>query len=135
MQSAKSVFVLLKTQKLKYADSGFIRRSDSKINVELFNASAPVLDLELKKLICINKICYNKTKFNYEFLGYIYYEDILKDIVTFSPIYGRKNFMKVDDGFKQTIVNKNVDILYNVRKDSLVFIDKKRGVKIKIKML
>lgn len=135
MSNVQPIFMVLKTEKLKYADSGFIRENSSHINIELFNASQAMLDLLIGKTICINKTCFSKSEFNRRFLGYAYDEELLYDIATYSPIYASKNLVKTADGFTQNISNDDMDISYTVTKKSLFFTDRKNKIIVKINKL
>lgn len=132
IDSAKSVYVVIKTQKLKYADGGFLKRSNHAIQLELFNAGIAVLNLLINKNTCINKICYKKESFNAQFLGFRYYEDFLSHVILRKPIFNGKNLQKTDNGFTQEISSSQMDIIYRTTRETTYFKDKKHKILIKI---
>lgn len=125
----------VKTLKLKYADSGFLKTYPQKIKIELYNAGSPILTMQIDKKICINTICYDKLQFNSEFLGDIHYNNILKDIMLFQPIYQSEALRKEKKGFSQSLLRNNGVIFYRVTSTDVTFRDKKHGVYIKIRKL
>lgn len=132
-EKSDPVFVVLKSKKMRYADSGFIKTAKNRINLQLFSAGTAILDLILKDDICVNKICYKKENFNVQFLGFKYYDDFLADIMLHKPIYGGKNMEKIDNGFRQKITSKHLDIFYQVTQKETYFKDKNQKILIKIK--
>lgn len=129
----KSVFVTLKTEKLKYSDAGFLKLQNQKIKLQLFNAGVVILDLTIKNNICINKICYKKESFNAQFLGFGYYDNFLSDILLKKPIYNGKNLKHEPYGFSQEIISDQVEIIYKVTEKNCYFKDKKSKLVIKLK--
>lgn len=132
---SKGVFFTIKTPNLKYSDSGFVRKIEDKINIELFSAGIPVLSIYIDKKICLNRICYNKSQFNSQFLGDMHYNNILEDIVLFQPIYNNKNLKHQQNGFTQSLHVKKREIFYKVTQKSVTFRDKEKKVLIKIRKL
>lgn len=125
----------IKTPKLKYADSGFLKQSQNTLHVELYSVGVPILSLHVNNSTCINKICYKNEQFNLQFLGYMYEKNMLKNILLKEPIYGGKNYKKTEHGFTQNITDKYKNIYYNVDKNSTTFRDKSNKILIKIKTL
>lgn len=125
----------IKTPQLRYADSGFLKQIGSKVTIDLFNAGTPVLNIDIDKKICLNKICYNALQFNSQFLGDMHYNDILKDIVLFQPIYNKKNLVYDKNGFTQSLHVKKKEIFYKVTPKDVTFRSKEAKVLLKIKVL
>lgn len=133
IQTSKSIFVVIKTPKLKYADSGFLKRYGDTLKLELFNAGSLVLEISIKDDICINKICYKKDQFNAQMLGFSYPDEMLEDILLKKPMYKKlKNHQK---NFTQNISQNGADILYKVTDKTTIFRDKTNNIFIKIKDL
>ncbi len=135
MKNSNSVFVLIKTKKMRFGDIGFIRHDENSLNLELFNSGTAVLDLAIKDKICINKVCYSKKSFNVKYLGFQYYDDFLQDIILKKPIYNKRNLKLHVNGFRQNIVNGLLDIDYKVNGDKMIFKDKMRKIVIKIQKI
>ncbi len=135
LKNSNSVFVVLKTKKMRFADAGFIRHDATHINLELFNSGTPILDLDIKKDTCINKICYKKKQFNREFLGFSFYDDFLSDVLLKRAIYNGIQLQKTENGFMQRIKNDKQNITYEVNFDEIKFKDRKNNILIKIKNL
>lgn len=131
----QAVFMTIKTPLLKYSDSGFLKQINEAIYINLFNAGIPVLEIIIDKKVCIQKVCYNNLQFNSQFLGDMHYNNILKDIVLFRPIYNKKNLKYENKGFSQSLHVKNREIFYQVTNQSVTFRDKAKKVLIKIKLL
>lgn len=125
----------IKTPQLKYADGGFLKQIKDKVSIDLFSAGTPFLNIEIGEKICLNKICYNKSQFNSQFLGDIYYNDILKDIVLFQPIYNKKGLIYDKNGFTQSLHVKKKEIFYKVDSQNVTFRNKEAKVLLKIKVL
>lgn len=133
--ATKSVQVVLKTPMLRYFDVGFVNYLKNAINIELYNVSVPILELFVGKKTCINKICYDKTQFNIQFLGYKYYPDFLSDVFLKKPIYNAKNLINTQGGFKQSLHVDGVMIEYEVDKNFVKLVDKKHKNIIKISLI
>lgn len=127
--------MVIKSPKLKYADSGFLKQSQNALHVELYSVGTPILSLQVNSNTCINKICYKNEQFNLQFLGYMYEKNMLKNILLKEPIYGGKNYQKTEHGFTQIIKDKNKNIYYNIEQNSTTFRDKSNKILIKIKSL
>ncbi len=136
INSSKSILLILKSKQIKYADSGFLKQSSLNTFVELFNAGALVLDLQIKKdKICLNKICLTKARFNEKFLNRYYHDDFLENILNKRSIFKSKNIKYFDDGFTQIIKNNLFDIKYVSKNNISTFKDKKNKVFIRLKVI
>lgn len=126
--------IILKTPKLKFADTGYVRSNEELVALELFSAGQAVGKIEIEKMICVEgKGCMRKSSFNTEYLSLFYPDDILENILRGKPIFKGINLEKTDEGFEQRIVDNTVDIRYRVRGKQIYFNDRKNSVLIKIK--
>ncbi|MDA3945304.1 MAG: hypothetical protein PF439_01305 [Helicobacteraceae bacterium] len=126
--------IILKSPKLKFADSGYIRSNENLVALELFSAGQAVAKIEVENLICVEgEGCMRKSAFNADYLSIHYPDTLLENILRSQPIYDGQNLVRYDDGFEQNIVNDAVDIRYRIRPGTIYFKDQKNSVLIKIK--
>ena len=125
--------IVIKTKKIKFADIGYIRHTDSAVELEMFMAGKVVDKISINHLVCTTKGCMSKSSFNDEYLHSSYPNDTMQNIILARPIYGGAGLSKTKDGFLQHIRNKNVDIRYKVSLHVIQFKDKKNHIIIKIK--
>jgi len=133
--SSKAYFVVIKNSKIALADTGFIKKDNERLNLQLFSASAPIFDLHVKEDVCIDYMCLTRKSFNNEFFGFSHYKTFVDELFNMQPIYKQKNIEKTKDGFKQQIKTENYDITYRVQNNNLYFKDRKNRVLIKLKEL
>ena len=133
--TSKSYHVVIKNSKIAVSDTGFLKQDEDRLNLQLFSAATPILDLLIKEDVCLNMFCMRKRKFNYEFFGNKHYEGFIKELFTLQPIYKQKNIQKNDNGFEQNIRNNFYDITYRVMGNDLYFKDRKNNILIKLKEL
>ncbi|PID48011.1 MAG: hypothetical protein CR967_02120 [Proteobacteria bacterium] len=129
---SQSIFMLIKTPNLKYADNGFIRRFGDDLQVQLFNAGSLALELKISKDICINGICYSKRQFNSKFLHSVYPDDFLENLILKREIFGSIGRKKLSDGFSQDILKDGLNISYKVSQKTSIFKDGKNLIFVKI---
>ncbi|MDQ7042865.1 MAG: hypothetical protein Q9M34_04970 [Sulfurimonas sp.] len=132
-EHSNSKLFIIKTDKLKFADLGYLKHSDDSLRLELFVAGNNIQNIEINHLICLNEGCMSKSSFNSEYLSQNYPDTILQNIFLGNTIYDNENFQKTTDGFEQKIQNKYVNILYKVSADEIYFKDKKNKILFKIK--
>ncbi|WP_291951945.1 hypothetical protein [Campylobacter sp.] len=130
--NSQSVFVVLKTPQIKFADYGFLYEKNKSIIMELYNTSKPVLELKITDKICINGVCYLKQNFNKKFFNYEYYGDFLQELISKKQLYKGKNTTLTPCGFSQRLMSKNYDIFYEVCDNNMSFIDKQSKIKFSI---
>ncbi|NWF67037.1 MAG: hypothetical protein HXX81_06175 [Campylobacterales bacterium] len=132
----KSVLVMLKTDKLKYYDTGFLALDDIFLHLELFNVSTPIVTIKIENNeICFDKNCLEKRAFVDEYLSKYYEQDILFNIFSGKEIFNAKNLIHESGGFTQYIKDENLDIIYIVNSKEINFYDNFNGIKIKLKKL
>ncbi|MCF6173953.1 MAG: hypothetical protein L3J10_05720 [Sulfurimonas sp.] len=132
-EKTESKIIIIKSPKIKFADLGYIRSSDKRIELELFIAGKVVDKISINHLICVKDGCMSKRGFNEEYLHFSYPDDTLQNILLARAIYDGKNIQKNPDGFKQNIKNEYVDILYKVTQNITYFKDRKNRIIFKIK--
>ena len=134
-QSSKPYFVVIKNAQMAVSSTGFIKKDNQRINLQLFSAGTPILNLHVESFICSGLTCASRKSFNEEFFGYAHYESFIDELLRLKPIYEGKNLLKTDRGFKQEIVTKNYEIVYRVEDGNLYFKDKKNKILIRLKEL
>ncbi len=126
--------IVLKTPKLRFADTGYIRQNAELVALELFSAGQAVGKFEIGTLVCVDgEGCMRKSSFNAEYLSADYPDTLMEDILRSNPIYKGKNLVKNRQGFEQNISKDGVDIRYKVTDRQIYFKDRKNSVLIKIK--
>src|SRR3989339_162522 len=60
--------ITLKTPKLKFADTGYIRHDDTSVEVELFTAGVAVEKISIDSLVCMSSGCMSEEAFVKEYL-------------------------------------------------------------------
>lgn len=133
--SSQAYYVVIKNSKIALADTGFIKKDEQRINLQLFSASSPIFDLHVKDDVCVGYTCLTRESFNSEFFGFKHYQDFVEELFNMQPIYNKQNLVKTEDGFEQNIKTKNYDIVYKIENKSLYFKDKQNKVLIKLKEL
>ncbi|MFA6196023.1 MAG: hypothetical protein WC656_05225 [Sulfurimonas sp.] len=125
--------IIIKSPKIKFADTGYVRNSDEKIELELFMAGKCIDKISVNHLICVSDGCMSKSSFNKDYLSAYYDDDVLQNILLGTPIYGGKNKVKTEDGFEQNINDEHVEISYKVIPHAVMFKDKKNNIIFNIK--
>ncbi len=136
-KNQESAFIILKTPKIKYADMGFIYRSDSFVKVEIYQMGQAIMSLTINGMnICLSTLkCMEKRDFNKEMLISSYPDTLLENIFRGKPIFKGKNLKKNNNGFTQNIEDKDkYSIRYRVSGDNKIFRDTKNHIKIEVKV-
>ncbi len=133
--SSKPYYIVIKNSQIAVADTGFIKRDESRFNLQLFSASTPIFDLHVDDNVCLDYVCLSKRSFNKEFFGISHYESFIDELFNLKPIYGEKNLKKFEVGFEQKLKSKSYDITYRVENGNLYYKDSKNRVLIKLKEL
>jgi len=132
-EHSSSKLIIIKTQKLKFADLGYVKHSDNAVRLELFVAGSNVENMSINHLVCLNEGCFSKSRFNAEYLNASYPDSLLQNVILGHTIYNEKNLKHLDGGFEQAIENENVAIIYRVSASIIYFKDKKNRIIFKIK--
>ena len=124
------VFVTIKSPQIKLSDEGFLKEGLGYKEIIIYKAgSIPVKFLLKQNQICVNNKCFNKYLF-IEHYFYGYKKDFFDRILSKKPL-SLKNIKKINGGF----IQKSKNFLYIVKKNSVLFKDKKRKIIIFIKFL
>jgi len=132
-EQTKTKIIIIKSPKLRFADIGYVRNSDTSIELELFTAGKVVEKITINHLICTTEGCMSKHGFNKDYLSASYPDDILQSIILGRKIYDGKDLIKTEDGFEQRIKTRHVDIIYKVNPHAIYFKDKKNRIILKFK--
>ena len=132
----ESAFIVMKTATFKYADMGFISNGPSKINVEIYGAGQPLMNLEINAMnVCMSTFeCMEKKDFNAKVLHVSYPETLLENIFRAKPIFNKKNLVKNKNGFSQKLTKESeYDISYSVKGNQRIFRDTLNKILIKVR--
>ena len=132
-EHTQAKIIIIKSPKIKFGDIGYIRNTQSDIELELFMAGTAIEKITINHLICTSEGCMSKSGFNEDYLHSSYPDDILQNILLGKEIYNGKNKTKTADGFTQKISNLHVDISYSVNPQVVFFKDRKNKIIFKIK--
>ena len=126
--------IIMKTPKVKFADTGYVRSNEDVVALELFSAGQTVGRFEIENMVCVDgEGCMRKSSFNAEYLNEHYPDTLMENILRSKPIYDGQNLIEDEHGFKQTILDEHVEIQYKVTDRQIYFKDRANSVLIKIK--
>lgn len=128
----KPVVVIMKTPRLAFSGTGFLKRYKNRVVLELYSNAQALGELVVAKRICFRGGCMAAQKFVATYLHPAYPKSILKNILLAQPIFGGKNLKKTEDGLLQQIDTEDLDIIYKIDR-AIYFKDKKNHILIKIK--
>jgi len=134
----KSVFIVMKTPVLRYADQGFVSRGADQVAVEIYANGVAVMKLKIMKAQICNGSglfsCLSKKEFNTRFLSMHYPDDIMENIFRGKKVFGGVGVQANSGGFTQTIKKTGeYAIHYSVLNGSIVFRDTLSNILIKVK--
>jgi len=131
------VFLLLKTKTLKFADTGFVKKSNEGYYIELFSAGNLLFWLYIEPTkICVKEGCKSSDSFVKEELSPFYPPDILYNIVAKEAIFSSQGIVKNEFGFEQKIsLEGKFDIDYEVGQGESSFKDRLNKINIVIREL
>ncbi|NEW61744.1 hypothetical protein GSY74_10640 [Sulfurovum sp. bin170] len=135
-ENQESAFIVIKTATMKYADMGFIYKSDSFVKVEIYSMGQPLVSLDINPVnVCMSTFeCMDKKDFNAKMLSPNYPETLLENIFRGEPIFNKKGFEENANGFSQKLKKDDkYDITYSVISGKRVFRDKINKIVIKVK--
>lgn len=121
---SKAVQMLIISPLVRINDAGFIHFNKNDTKVQIYSAGTGLFELKIGKKICINSTCYVPKDFNKKFLGELYYENILADVIASKPLYNRKVAQNDCGGFSQSFA----DISYEVCATKTTFKSKKAKI-------
>lgn len=126
--------IILKTPKLRFADTGYIRSNERVVALELFSAGQAVGKFEIENLVCVEgEGCMRKSSFNAEYLCSEYPDTLMENVLRSQPIYEGEELVRNRHGFEQNISKDGVEIRYKVTDRQIYFKDRRNSVLIKIK--
>lgn len=125
--------ITIKSPKLKFADTGYIRHEGEAVEVELFTAGVAVEKISIDKEVCVSAGCMSEEKFVKEYLYPDYPADTMRRILQGSDIFGGINKEELCQGtLYQTIRNDEMDIIYRRKGNDIYFKDRLNSLMIKI---
>jgi len=128
--------ITLKTPKLKFADTGYVRHDETSVEVELFTAGVAVEKISIDKKVCVSAGCMSEEAFVKEYLYPDYPADTMRNIVLGKDIFGGRGKEEMCDGrLFQFIRNDEMDIIYRRGKGEIYFKDRLNSLIIKIEDL
>ena len=128
--------ITLKTPKLKFADTGYIRHNDTSVEVELFTAGVAVEKIVIDDQVCVSAGCMEETKFVKEYLYPEYPTDTMRNVLLGKDIFSGRGKEEMCDGrLFQFIRNDEMDIMYRRGKGEIYFKDRLNSLIIKIEDL
>ncbi len=130
---SKPKLIVLKTPKLKFADTGYIRSSGERVEAELFTAGVAVEKISIGDKICITAGCMSEEGFIRDYLSPEYPKDTLRRILLGEPIFEGINTSEQCGGARtQYIRSDKTDIVYRLKQGETYFKDRTSGIIIKI---
>ena len=124
------IFVTINSPKIKISDEGFLKEGFGYKEIIIYKAgNFPIKFLLKQNQICVNNKCFNKYFFIKHYF-YGYEKDFFDKILSKKPL-SLKFIKKTSNGF----VQKSKYIIYIVKKNSVLFKDKKRKIVVFIKFL
>lgn len=133
-----SYLITIKTKKFAFSDTGFLTHYPDKIDLQVFTAGKPVLEMKVytdEDNICVQNVCKYKHGFNRFYLSGAYPDTLIENILQMRPIMNGKNLKKTEKGFTQKITADTYDISYSVTGHNLRFKDSKNRLILKLKEL
>lgn len=128
--------ITIKSPKLKFADTGYIRHEGEAVEAELFTAGVAVEKISIDEKVCVSAGCMSEEAFVREYLSSDYPADTLRRILLGEPIFEGINTSEQCGGAKtQYIRNEKMDIVYRLKLGMSYFKDRTNGIIIKIEDL
>lgn len=131
--SSSPKVITIKTAKLKFSDTGYIRYEADAVEVELFTAGLAVEKISIDDKVCVNAGCMSEETFVKEYLYEGYPRDTMRRILQGEPIFGGIGKDKTCSGaLFQFIRNDDMDIMYRRQGGEIFFKDRLNALMIKI---
>jgi hypothetical protein len=128
--------ITIKTPKLKFADTGYIRHEGEAVEAELFTAGVAVEKISIDDKVCVSAGCMSEEAFVRDYLSSEYPADTLRRILLGEPIFeGINTSEQCGGGRTQYIRGDKTDIVYRLKPDMTYFKDRTNGIIIKIEDL
>lgn len=130
---SESKMITLKTPKLKFADTGYLRSDGMSVELELFAAGMAVEKITMNGEVCVSAGCMSEEKFVKEYLYRDYPSDTMRSVLLGRDIFGGKGKEEMCDGrLFQFIRDDEMDIMYRRGKGEIYFKDRLNGIIVKI---
>ncbi len=128
--------ITIKSPKLKFSDTGYIRYEADAVEVELFTAGIAVEKISIDDKVCVSAGCMSEEAFVKEYLYEKYPVDTMRRILQGEPIFGGKGKDETCGGaLFQFIRDDDMDIMYRRKGSEIFFKDRLNGLMIKINEL
>ena len=125
--------ITLKTPKLKFADTGYLRTDGDGVELELFTAGVAVEKIRIDGEVCVSAGCMNEEKFVREYLYPDYPVDTMRNVLLGRDIFGGKGKEEMCDGrLFQFVCDDEMDIIYRRGKGEIYFKDRLNGIIVRI---
>ncbi len=135
IKKSKSLLVTLKTKKIAYQDTGFMKSGENYLNLQIFSLGNLIMDMTINPNgICLNSYCMDKESFNRKYLSKYYPDTLLENVLKGKPIFKGENLKEQKDGFIQKIEKKGrYSIVYKALNGKILFKDRLNKIIILIK--
>ena len=125
--------ITIKSPKLKFSDTGYIRYEADAVEVELFTAGVAVEKISIDDKVCVSAGCMGEEAFVKEYMNEKYPRDTMRRILQGEPIFGGIGKDETCGGtIFQFIRNDDMDITYRRQGNNISFKDRLNGLMIKI---
>ena len=125
--------ITIKSPKLKFSDTGYIRYEGDAVQVELFTAGVAIEKISIDDKVCVSAGCMSEEAFVKEYLYENYPRDTMRRILQGEPIFGGIGRDETYSGaVYQFIRNDDMDIIYRRKSNEILFKDRLNGLMIKI---
>jgi hypothetical protein len=125
--------ITIKSPKLKFSDTGYIRYEGNAVEVELFTAGVAVEKISIDNKVCVSAGCMSEEVFTKEYLYQGYPKDTMRRVLQSEPIFDGNGTSESCGGVKiQNIRADEMDIVYRRSPTETYFKDRLNGLMIKI---
>lgn len=134
---SKPSVVTFKTGTFRVHDTAFVTQRDSEVEIIVYTAGTPVLEISSGSMMCINRECLGDDEFIAKYLSPHYPGRLIQSIVMKKELdFEGIKTEYLSDGFIQTVRHKGLyDIRYTVKKREVLFMDRLNHIIIGIKDL
>lgn len=125
--------ITIKSPKLKFSDTGYLRYDGNAVEAELFTAGVVIEKISIDDKVCVSAGCMSEETFVKEYLYDGYPRDTMRRILQNEPIFDGNGTSESCGGvIFQFIRNDDMDILYRRAHEGIFFKDRLNGLMIKI---
>lgn len=134
-ERSEAKMIVLKTPRIKFADTGYIRHKGDALQLELYAMGQPVKQIAINHLICVDEGCMSKSSFNAEYLSAYYPDDLLLHVSRGEAIFGGEGQRDKAGVLLQQLATEHYDITYRVSAQETYFKDRKNAILIRLKTI